>query len=61
MDLKESETLGEGRGNAFIEFLKEGRAGDCGDAGNSREDPGTSEETIPEGQAREGISVLSSL
>ena len=29
-------TLGEGRGNAFIEFLKEGRAGDCGDAGNSR-------------------------
>jgi len=43
--------LGEGRGNAFIEFLKEGRAGDCGDAGNSREDPGTSEETIPEGQA----------
>jgi hypothetical protein len=36
MDLKESETLGEGRGNAFIEFLKEGRAGDCGDAGNSR-------------------------
>jgi len=28
--------LGEGRGNAFIEFLKEGRAGDCGDAGNSR-------------------------
>jgi hypothetical protein len=22
-------TLGEGRGNAFIEFLKEGRTGDC--------------------------------
>jgi hypothetical protein len=22
--------LGEGRGNAFIEFLKEGRTGDCG-------------------------------
>ena len=29
MDLKDSITLGEGRGNAFIEFLKEGRAGDC--------------------------------
>ena len=25
-----SKTLGEGRGNAFIEFLKEGRTGDCG-------------------------------
>jgi RNA-directed DNA polymerase len=30
MDLKESRTLGEGRGNAFIRFLKEGREGDCG-------------------------------
>jgi len=29
LDLKESKTLGEGRGNAFIVFLKEGRAGDC--------------------------------
>jgi RNA-directed DNA polymerase len=25
-----SKTLGEGRSNAFIEFLKRGRAGDCG-------------------------------
>jgi RNA-directed DNA polymerase len=25
-----SKTLGEGRGNAFIKFLKEGRIGDCG-------------------------------
>ena len=25
-----SKTLGEGRGNAFIKFLKEGRTGDCG-------------------------------
>jgi hypothetical protein len=29
MDLKESRTLGEGRGNAFIRFPKEGRIGDC--------------------------------
>jgi len=46
-----SRTLGEGRGNAFIEFLKEGRKEIAGEARNSREDPGTSEETIPEGQA----------
>jgi len=32
-------------------FLKERRAGDCRDAGNSGEDSRTSEETIPEGQA----------
>jgi hypothetical protein len=25
-----NKTLGEGRGNAFIEFLKRGRTGDCG-------------------------------
>jgi hypothetical protein len=43
--------LGEGRGNAFITFLKEQREGDCSNAGNSREGSGTSEETIPEGQA----------
>ncbi len=30
MDLKESRALGEGRGNAFIRFLKEGREEDCG-------------------------------
>ncbi|MCX5916230.1 MAG: hypothetical protein NTX30_06020 [Deltaproteobacteria bacterium] len=44
-------TLGEGRGNAFIMFLKEGRKEIAGEARNSREDPGASEETIPEGQA----------
>jgi hypothetical protein len=27
--LKDSITLGEGRGNAFITFLKERRKGDC--------------------------------
>jgi len=45
--------LGEGRGNAFIEFLKRGRKEIVPNAfgtGNSRKDPGTSEETIPEGQ-----------
>ena len=43
----------EGRGNAFVMFLKEGRKGDCGNAKNSGKDSGTSEETIPEGQAGE--------
>ena len=45
--------MGEGRGNAFIEFLKRGRKEIVPNAfgtGNSRKDPGTSEETIPEGQ-----------
>jgi hypothetical protein len=32
-------------------FLKEGRKEIAGEARNSREDPGTSEETILEGQA----------
>jgi hypothetical protein len=32
-------------------FLKRGRKGIAFGAGNSREDSGTSEETIPEGQA----------
>jgi hypothetical protein len=32
-------------------FLKEGREEIAGEARNSREDPGTSEETMPEGQA----------
>jgi putative transcriptional regulator len=43
--------LGEGRGNTFIVFLKRGRQEIAVEAGNSRKDPGTSEETIPEGQA----------
>jgi hypothetical protein len=49
--LKESKALGEGRGNTFIVFLKRGRQEIAVEAGNSRKDPGTSEETIPEGQA----------
>jgi hypothetical protein len=32
---KDSITLGEGRGNTFIMFLKGGRIGDCGNAINS--------------------------
>jgi hypothetical protein len=48
--LKDSIALGEGRGNAFIVFLKRGRQEIAVEAGNSRKDPGTSEETIPEGQ-----------
>ena len=43
--------MGEGRGNTFIVFLKRGRKEIAVEAGNSRKDPGTSEETIPEGQA----------
>jgi hypothetical protein len=35
--LKGSITLGEGRGNAFIVFLKEGRKEIAIEAGNSRE------------------------
>jgi len=49
--LKDSITLGEGRGNTFIVFLKRGRKEIAFEAGNSRKDLGTSEETIPEGQA----------
>jgi hypothetical protein len=44
--------LGEGRGNTFIVFLKRGRKEIAVEAGNSRKGPGTSVETIPEGQAR---------
>jgi hypothetical protein len=61
LDSKDSRTLGEGRGNAFIRFLKRGRKEIAIGAGNSREDPGTSEETIPEGQAGKWVSVLPSL
>ena len=39
-------------------FLKERRKGDCGNAINSRADSGTSEETIPEGQAGEDCESL---
>ena len=51
MYLKDSIALGEGRGNTFIVFLKRGRKEIAVEAGNSRKGPGTSEETIPEGQA----------
>jgi hypothetical protein len=37
LDLKDSITLGEGRGNAFIVFLKRGRQEIAIEAGNSRE------------------------
>ena len=36
LDLKDSITLGEGRGNAFIVFLKKGRKEIAVEAGNSR-------------------------
>ena len=35
LDLKENTTLGEGRGNTFIMFLKKVRKGDCGNVINS--------------------------
>jgi hypothetical protein len=59
--LKDSITLGEGSGNTFIMLLKGRRKGDCGNAENPRKDSGTSEETIPEGQAGERVPILSSL
>ena len=43
--------MGEGRDNTFIVFLKKRRKEIAFEAGNSRKDPGTSEEIIPEGQA----------
>jgi hypothetical protein len=55
------QNLGEGRGNTFTVFLKEGRQGDCSDAQNPGEDPATPEETIPKGQAGEEFQILSSL
>jgi hypothetical protein len=61
LDLKEMTTLREGRGNAFIMFLKRGREEIAIGAGNSGEDSGTSEETIPEGQAGKWVQVLPSL
>jgi len=44
--------LGRGKGQYFHRVSEEEKEGDCTErAGNSRKDPGTSEETIPEGQA----------
>ena len=45
--------LGRGKGQCFHWVSEEakGREGDCVNAGNSGEGSGTSEETIPEGQA----------
>jgi hypothetical protein len=54
--------LGRGKGQYFYhvsEEVKEWRL--HGSAENSRRGPGTSEETIPEGQAGEGVPILSSL
>jgi hypothetical protein len=61
LDSKDSRTLGEERGNAFIGFLKKGREEIAVGAGNSREDSGTSEETVMGSQAREGVPILSAL
>ena len=44
-------TLGKGRGNAFIVFLKRGRRKEIAVEAVNSNSPGTSEETIPEGQA----------
>ena len=51
--------MGEGRGNAFITFLKKGREEIAVGAGNSGENSGPSEETIPEGQAGSWVQVHS--
>jgi len=47
--------LREGRGDAFITFLKERSKGDCVNAENSGKDSGSPAETIPEGQAGERV------
>jgi hypothetical protein len=54
--------FGRGKGQYFYhvsEGVKE--RGLHGSAENSRKDPGTPEEIIPEGQAGKGVQILSSL
>ncbi len=54
--------LGRGKGQCFYHVSEEVKErGLHGSAENSRKHPGTSEETIPEGKAGEGVSILSSL
>ena len=54
--------LGRGKGQCFYHVSEEVKErGLHGSAENSRKHPGTSEETIPEGQAGERVPILSSL
>ena len=54
--------LGRGKGQYFYQVSEEEKErGLHASAENSGKDPGTSEEAIPESQAREGIPILSSL
>jgi hypothetical protein len=45
------QNLGRGKGQCFHHVLKKGRKEIAVEAGNSEQNSGTSEETIPEGQA----------
>ena len=54
--------LGRGKGQCFYHVSEEVKErGLHGSAENSRKDPGTSEETIPEVQTGERVPILSSL
>ena len=54
--------LGRGKGQYFYHVSEEAKErGLHGSTENSRKDPGTSEETIPEGQAGERVPILSTL
>jgi len=51
LNLRDNITLGAGRGNSFIVFLKRGREEIAFKGWELQRSPGTSEETIPAGQA----------
>ena len=53
--------FGRGKGQYFYHVFEEEKERRLRNAENSRKDPGTSEETIPEGQAGKGVPILSSL
>ena len=59
--IPKQQNFGRGKGQCFHQVSEEGKGRRLRDAGNSGKGSGTSEETIPEGQAGEGISVLPSL
>jgi len=61
MGSQRQHNFGRGKGQCLHHVSEGAKGGNCSNAGNSRKDPGTSEETISEGQAGEGIPVLSSL
>ena len=53
--------FGRGKGQCLYHVSEEEKERRLRNAVNSRKDSGTSEETIPEGQAATGVPILSSL